>query len=60
MIFQFSSVSGDIIGRIDDTVPDMKYSHSKVHVGSDIVVRIAFGYSETFNEGNTQYSLLIG
>ena len=49
--FCFSIESSEVVSVIEDTSPDIQYSHCKVYMGSDIFVRIAFGYSETKNEG---------
>ena len=46
-----SIVTGELVGMIEDTAPDIQYSHCKVYMGKDIIVRIAFGYSVSQNEG---------
>ena len=43
--------TGKIVGIIEDTAPDIQYSHCKVYIGTNIIVRIAFGYSAAQNEG---------
>ena len=43
--------SGALVSVIEDSSPDIQYSHCKVYMGSDIFVRIAFGYSAFKNEG---------
>ena len=43
--------TGKIVGVIEDTAPDIQYSHCKVYIGTNIIVRIAFGYSAAQNEG---------
>jgi len=47
----YSINSGEQLGVIDDTAPDIHYSHCKVYIGRDIIVRIAFGFSTPNNEG---------
>jgi len=47
----YSINSGEQLGVIDDTAPDIHYSHCKVYIGRDIIVRIAFGFSTSNNEG---------
>ena len=46
-----SVITGDLIDVIEDTAPDIHYSHCKVYMGTDIIVRIAFGFCGAKNEG---------
>ena len=46
-IFSDSINSGEQLGVIDDTAPDIHYSHCKVYIGRDIIVRKT--YQKTYH-----------